>query len=135
MSVHLDLPKYKCENCDYFSPMTTKTKEKDGTKIVIGCACKKLCDSLEKLEKEKKEVEESPYISKWNTTWDYKHLIERFEVIKIPKLLYYHEGCPAIDRRIMDLKIYTEEYKFCPDCGEPMIVPKYAEDIKPYRKV
>ena len=47
MSVYLNLPKYKCENCDKFSPIATKC----GKDIIVGCACKKLCDRLEKLEK------------------------------------------------------------------------------------
>lgn len=132
MSVYLDLPKYKCENCKYFSPMTTKTKEETGTKFVIGCACKNLCNELEKLEKEKKEIEESPYISKWKYIFDDDYEPQPiFMPVTLPKKKFYHDGCPAtINLRITTIKFYDEEYKFCPDCGEPMIVPKYAEDIK-----
>ena len=132
MSVHLDLPKYRCETCEYFSPMTTETKEKNGTKFVVGCACEKLCDSIEKLKKEKKEIEESNYISKWKHVWDYYDPLYRADMpIKTPKLLYYHQGCPATDLRTMDVKFYDEEHTYCPDCGELMIIPKYAEDSKP----
>jgi len=147
MSVNLDLPKYKCQECEYFSPMTTEIKQKNGTKFVVGCACKNLCDSLQKLEKEvekQKDIidkikEESQYISKWEFVFDEKDsdLQPIFMPVTLPKKNFYHNGCPAItDLRIMkNIKFYDEEYKFCPDCGEPMIIPKYAEDIKPCRNM
>lgn len=132
MSVNLDLPKYKCENCNYFSPVTS-TRGKD---IIIGCSCEKLCDELEKLEKEKEEIErkkeeESPYISKWEYILDDNGLQPIFMPVTLPKKKFYHDGCPATtDLRTTTIKFYDEEYKFCPDCGEMMIVPKYAEDVK-----
>lgn len=159
MSIILDPPKFKCDNCDKFSPVTS-TRGKD---IVVGCACKKLCDSLEKLEKKKEEIErkkeeESPYISKWEyfrqvsadldaeierkkkesqyiSKWKYilddNGLQAIFMPVTLPKKKFYHDGCPATtDLRITTIKFYDGEYKFCPDCGEMMIIPKYAEDVK-----
>lgn len=127
MSVCLDLPKYRCEECEYFCPMTTKTIRFNKAHFTVGCACKNLCDSTQRLEKELEKAKENEnkykLINKWTIVEG--HTLPPLDSMKqnindlIPK--FYHLGCR---KKVEGTKhiMYSEPYTYCPDCGEKMMV-------------